>query len=325
MRLEIRKRRFFCKPCRKPFTEPIQGVFKSHRTTQRYRKDVMWACANFSDLKQVQKAYRCSSGFIYKSLFERIETKLNEKLNYPWPHTIGIDEHFFTRRRGRAEYATVFTDFVNKRVRELAFGKVKGELIAQIHPIEGKENVRNVVLDMSDTYRSFVKDYFPNARLIADKIHVLRLLTPAINKRRVKITGDKRSVPLRKMLLRSRHKLKYYERDALDRWLLEHPELRDIYTAKEALSNFYRIKGVSRAAEALTRLTDWLAHSKIKELRRLRRTLMRWRQEILGYFETGLTNARTEGFNNVAKLVQKRAYGYRSFRNYRLRFLNACV
>jgi transposase len=76
---------------------------------------------------------------------------------------------------------------------------------------------------------------------------------------------------------------------------------------------------------ALTKFTDWLAHSKLKELKKLRRTLMSWRKEILGYFETRLTNARTEGFNNVAKLVQKRAYGYRSFENYRLRLLNACL
>ena len=63
----------------------------------------------------------------------------------------------------------------------------------------------------------------------------------------------------------------------------------------------------------------------LPELQTFRRTLMRWRREILAYFGTGLTNARTEGFNNKAKLVKKRAYGYRSFRNYRLRLLNACA
>jgi len=50
-----------------------------------------------------------------------------------------------------------------------------------------------------------------------------------------------------------------------------------------------------------------------------------WRHAILEHIATGLTNARTEGFNNKAKLVKKRAYGYRSFRNYRLRLLNACA
>ena len=56
-----------------------------------------------------------------------------------------------------------------------------------------------------------------------------------------------------------------------------------------------------------------------------RRTLMKWKEEILNYFKTKLTNARTEGFNNLAKLYQKRAFGYKNFENYRLRLLNAGV
>jgi transposase len=325
IRLRVKKRRFFCKPCKKPFTEPVQGIGKGHRTTQRYRRAVLWACENFSDLKRVRKAYRCSSGFIYKTLYEQVELQLKSKLNYPWPSTIGIDEHFFTRRRGRSEFVTVFTDYNNKRLREVAFGKVKGELIAQIAGINGRENVKNAIIDMSDGYRSLIKEHFPNAKVIADKFHVIRLLTPALNKYRIAVTGDKRKLPVRRLLLTPRYKLLYFERDALDLWLQDKPELREIYAAKEALHSFYRIKGVHRAARILTRLTDALAHSKLKELKRFRRTLKAWRVEILAYFENRLTNARTEGFNNVAKLVQKRAYGYRSFENYRLRLLNACL
>jgi transposase len=52
--------------------------------------------------------------------------------------------------------------------------------------------------------------------------------------------------------------------------------------------------------------TDPLARSAIPELETLRRTLRAWRNEILAYFKTRLTNARTEGFNNVAKVVKKR-------------------
>ena len=43
------------------------------------------------------------------------------------------------------------------------------------------------------------------------------------------------------------------------------------------------------------------------------------------FFRTRATNGMTEGFNGKAKLVKRRAYGYRSFRNYRLRLLNACA
>lgn len=322
--LRLKKRRFFCKSCKKPFTEPVQGIAKGHRTTQRFRRGVLWAAENYSDLKRVRKDFRCSSGFIYKVLFEQLHLNVKAKINYPWPTSIGIDEHFFTRRRGRAEFATIFTDHNNKRVREVAFGKTKGELLYQVQNIPGRENVKNVTLDMSDTYRSFVKEFFPNAKLIADKFHVLRLMTPAINKARVQITGDKRKSPLRWLLLKPRYKLKYFERDAVDRWLGDYPELKELYWAREMLFTFYRTKGLTRASSALTRLTDHLANSKIKAIKKLRRTLMNWREEILNYFKTGLTNARTEGFNSVAKLVQKRAYGYKSFENYRLRLLNAC-
>ncbi len=38
-----------------------------------------------------------------------------------------------------------------------------------------------------------------------------------------------------------------------------------------------------------------------------------------------ITVGGDKGFNLKAKLVKRRAYGYRSFRNYRLRLLNACA
>jgi transposase len=65
-----------------------------------------------------------------------------------------------------------------------------------------------------------------------------------------------------------------------------------------------------------------MALSTLPEIKKLRTTLLKWRVEILNYFLTGLTNGRTEGFNNLAKLLQKRAFGFKSFKNYRLRLLN---
>ena len=72
------------------------------------------------------------------------------------------------------------------------------------------------------------------------------------------------------------------------------------------------------------RLLDGLALQKVRELQTLRKTLMQWREEILNYFENRITNARTEGYNNVCKRLQKQAYGYRNFNHYRLKVLNVC-
>lgn len=325
VRLVVRKRRFSCRPCGRPFTEPVPGIRKGYRTTERYQRSVLWACENFSDLTQVRRAYRCSSGYLYKALYTQLELQRRKRL-YPWPAVVGLDEHFFRRGpHGFRQFVSMVVDFKNRRLFELVEGRTGAELEAQLASIPGRENVRYVVMDMCDPYKSFAQRFFPNARLVADKFHVLRLLSPHINRRRRLVEGDRRSAAIRRLLLRSRFRLECAERFALDQWLIGHPELRALYDAKEAMHSLYRIRGRHRAKDALTALTDRLATSPLPELQTLRRTLMRWRREILAHFGTGLTNGRTEGFNNKAKLVKKRAYGYRSFRNYRLRLLNACA
>lgn len=324
--LHLLKRRFFCKNCRKPFTEPVSGISKGRRTTERFRRHLLWACQRFSDLKSVRAELRCSTSFIYKVLYEQLELQYRmHRLNVPWPTHIGIDEHSFKRSaKGYMDFASMIVDHKRKRVFELVNGRAAGELHAALAHVPGRDRVRQVSMDLSSTYKSFVKEFFPNAAITADKFHVIRLLHPAINRRRKEITGDRRTLLIRRLLLRSSKKLSFFEKSAIYRWLDEHPELREIYHFKEAIHGFYRIKGYERACRAFVALTDRMGHSALKEIKTLRATLLRWRSEILNYFKTGLTNGRVEGFNGKAKLIKRKAYGYKSFKNYRMRVLNEC-
>lgn len=326
IKLHITKRRFSCRPCAKPFTEPVPGVKKGARTTQRFKASLLWACENFADLSSVLRAYRCSSGLVYKALYEQLEHKRKSR-QYPWPSIIGIDEHFFRHdhKQGFRQFVSMVVDFNNRRLFELVHGRSEQEMIEALSHIQGRENVRHVALDLCDPFKNFAKNFFPNASLVADKFHVLRLLVPAINRRRKAITGDRRSLGVRRMLLRSGKTLSFADRSMLHRWLGQHPELQEVYHFKEAMHGLYRVHGQHRAAKAFTAMTDRMAHSSLHEIQTLRRTLLKWRKEILAYFKTRITNARTEGFNNKAKVVKRRAYGYRSFNNYRLRLLNACA
>jgi transposase len=327
--LIITKRRMWCKTCKKPFTEPIEGILPCRRKTQRFRKSVAWAAENFSDLKRVRRAYNCSNDFIYKAFYEQLHYKSRMHNEYPFPSIIGIDEHHFKRNRGGSpfrprQFVTMIVDYKNKKLFDLVEGKSGPDLRAGLSEKQGRENVKNAVIDMSDSYKSFIRDYFPNAQITADKFHVLRLITPAINRRRKEITGDKRSNPVRRLLLRNFHSLQYFERSALQKWLQNFPELHEVYSFKERIHAFYRIHGYHRAERAFTQLTDQMAKSTLPEIKTLRNTFMRWRKEILNYFKFKLTNARTEGYNNVAKVIKRRSYGFRNFQNYRLRLLNAC-
>lgn len=326
VRLIVSKRRLWCKSCRKPFTEPVPGIRKGVRHTERYGRALLRACELYSDLKQVRRDFRCSAGFLYSALYRHLELERRKHL-YPWPDVIGLDEHFFRRNKQHRtrDFVSMIVDFRGKRLMEVVDGRTIAELEGALAYIPGRENVRLVALDMSDVYKGFAKRFFPNARLVADKFHVLRLLNPALTRRRKDITGDRRSLAIRRLLLRNGFALDFWQRLELQRWLDRYPELRELYQAKEALHRFYRTRGIGRAARAFRSLIDTLATSNLPEVQTLRRTLLRWRLEVLAYFDTGITNGRTEGFNLKAKLVKRRAFGYRSFRNYRLRLLNACA
>jgi transposase len=325
--LSVRKRRLWCKECQKPFTEPLPGVRSRKRHTERYARDLMWACENFTDLSQVRRAYQCSSDFLYRIYYKKLGEKIKEQVNYPWTQTIGIDEHSFKKANSyqRTQFVTMIVDYDNRRVRELCEGKTGAALSDQLKYIPGRENVKNVVLDLCDPFKNFAMEFFPNARLVADKFHVLRLLSPHLMRRRKEITGTRADLKAKSLLLMSIRRLGYFERHALREFLFKYPELNEVYDWKEKLHRFYRIKGYHNAAKAIRKLIDNMAFSLLPEIKTLRRTLMKWKEEILNYFLTGLTNARTEGFNNKAKVVKRRAYGYKSFRNYRLKVLTACA
>lgn len=326
VRLVVRKRRLWCQPCGKPFTEPLPGVRKGFRHTERYGRAALRACELYVDLTRVRRDIRCSAGWLYTALYRHLDLE-HRKRRSDWPAVIGLDEHSFGRRKPLCprDFVSMVVDVRGRRLFELVDGRTIDKLETSLAHIHGAENVRLVALDMSDAYKGFAKRTFPNARLVADKFHVLRLLNPALTQRRVEITGDIRSMAIRRLLLRNGHSLDFWMKLDVQRFLDAHPALREVYLAKEALHRFYRTRGIDRATRALDGLLGRLKASQLPELATLRRTLSKWRVEVLAYFDTGLTNAITEGFNLKAKLVKRRAFGYRSFRNYRLRLLNACA
>lgn len=321
----IRKRRFWCAKCRKPFMEPIQGISKYCQTTQRYKAQLLWRSKKFSNLKEVKKAARCSDGYLYKAVEEMLELNRKKRL-YPWPKIIGLDEHKFKRTKKRELFwATIVVDHVNKRVFEVVEGKDGDSLKIALGAIPGREKVLFVTIDMAEHFRLFCKGFFPNAQLVVDRFHVERLFTKALNRKRIDITGDERKNPIRTLLLRNGKDLEAHERKALREWLNHNLDARELYDLKEAMHRFYKVKGYRCAHKIFKNILDRMGRSKQPAAQKLRETLVSWRHEILAYHLTKLTNARAEGFNRIAKLLQRKAFGYRTFKMYRLKLLDATL
>jgi transposase len=324
--LVIQKRRFYCKSCKKPFMEPVSGISKGKRTTQRFQASVCRASELYSDLSSVQRTHKCSADTVYRATYAQLELN-RRKMVYDLPTTIGIDEHSIRKPKYKGTiYATILVDHKNKRVYELMEGRSKTELDAALMKLKGRENVKQVTLDLSPTFKNIVRNYFPNAEIVADRFHVQRLFSKRLNKMRKSIKGDARKNPIRTLILRNNEELDWVERRAMWAWLNLYPQIKEVYEFKEALRRMYKINGYNRATKAFTKLTDRMGRSKVEGMKELRSVLMSWREEILNYHRyNGISNGRVEGFNRKAKLCQRKAYGFKKFGNYRLRLLNLCA
>lgn len=67
-----------------------------------------------------------------------------------------------------------------------------------------------------------------------------------------------------------------------------------------------------------------LKESPFKRLATLGKTLHQWRDEVVRMWRFSKSNGITEGFHRKMKLIQRRAYGFRNFENYRLRVKVLC-
>jgi transposase len=60
------------------------------------------------------------------------------------------------------------------------------------------------------------------------------------------------------------------------------------------------------------------------KLHTLAHTLEDWSEQIACMWRFRKNNSITEGFHRKMKLIQRRAYGFRNFNNYRLRVIAQC-
>ena len=67
-----------------------------------------------------------------------------------------------------------------------------------------------------------------------------------------------------------------------------------------------------------------LKQSAFQHLRTLGNMLFKWREEVVRMLRFTKNNGITEGFHRKMKLIQRRAYGFRNFENYRLRVRMLC-
>ncbi|WCK52540.1 transposase [Aneurinibacillus sp. Ricciae_BoGa-3] len=171
---------------------------------------------------------------------------------------------------------------------------------------------------------------FPAATIVIDKYHVVQKVTQALDQVRKELQSSTKKAknPLKShrfLLLRSWEKLKEKHHHKLDNMQDASPLLAQAYFLKESFRNIYKASSYEEASKLLLRWLTEAENSGLSSFRKVAKTICRWQNEILGYFNVFITNARTEGTNHKIKNIKRRAYGYRNLSRFRLRVMLECT
>jgi len=322
--LHLRTPKYYCRHCQRYFRHRFQGVRPRFRATEAFRLEVFEAHDGGVTQRKISRTHNISPATVERWYRSQCKLRRSELSNRPCPRVLGIDEHFFTRKKG---YATTLVDLHKHRVFDVTLGRSELSLRRYLSRLPGKDHVQVVVMDMSETYRSIARRYFPQATIVADRFHVIRLVNQHfLNVWKQQDPEGRRNRGLLSLMRRHQWNLSDEQQHNLDRYLSDYPVLEALYNAKQRLNRYLLLKTLNAktAKRKLPGFLKLIEQLNASPLRGLAKTLTSWLEPIVAMWRFSKTNGITEGFHTKMEMMTRRAYGFRNFENYRLRVLTHC-
>jgi transposase len=326
-RLRLRGRKFQCRDCERYFRERFPGILPWQRASEAFREEIYRDHLDGINRSRLGRREGIGAATVERHFRHGLKRQFREWHSRRCPPVLGIDEHFFTRRKG---FATTLCDLGNRKVYDVVLGRSELSLQTYFHQLEGKSQVRVVCMDLAANYRSLVKLHFPNAAIVADRFHVIRIINHHFLNcwREIDAVGSKNR-GLLSLMRRHRHNLRPEQQLRLAAYLETRPALELIYRFKQKLCYLLLKKHrTRRQCEILIprflRAVHQLRHAGLAQLAQLGQTLHNWSNEIVAMWRFTRNNGITEGFHNKMELISRQAYGFRNFENYRARVKVLC-
>lgn len=318
-------RRFFCRRCQRPFTEPLPSWMNGrYRYTKILENLAVKELENGSFLDASRKL-----GISGHTLMDILKRRARVADIPDGGLILNVDEHSYRGRDLKIGIAVA-----NKK-KFLAVLKDDRQATLEKYfkswPNEAKSRVLEVCIDMRQSYLSVVKEVLPNAKIVIDRFHVVKEMGRHVDELRKIIQPEGRKGTrriYRFLLLKGRDRLSLEEKTKLDlvfKWFGDHPALKETYFVKEKVREMYECRTRAEAARKLDMLLSQLEHHEVGKVKEMRDTLIRWKPYILNFFERRTTNAFIEGCHNKVKLVKRISYGFRNFSNYVLKITLALL
>ena len=323
--LVIKMRQFQCESCNRYYTELLEFADLNKEYTHR-QSDYMFCLARKQSYTEAAAIVDVSPKTIERVVLAKCEKLIDIPSRYAQVRRLGIDEH--SHRKGKKDFLCVLTDLDRGIIIDILPNRKKDTLITHFKALGNAfcKQITDVSCDYWDTYISAAQTCFPQANIILDRFHVVKLLNESLDNFRKELRkNDKENVNYKKLkwiLYKQYHTLTDAQLDDLDLAFKDSPKLEKIYHARERFHHALENNDtVEKALEAIQYWIDDLAQKQITAFDGFVKTLTKTKEYVANYVIDYMSNAVTEGLNNLIRSVRRTAFGMTNFQHLKLRVL----
>ncbi|MDD5513447.1 MAG: ISL3 family transposase [Candidatus Omnitrophica bacterium] len=315
----VNRQRYHCRACHQTSFQPLPDMEKNHAATKRLIEFI-----GRESMKRTFVSVADDTGIherTVRRLFMATVKRLEAENYIETPVWLGIDEvHLVKRAR------CILTNVQQRTVIDLLASRTKDVVSRYLYKLPNKDKIELVTMDMWQPYRDAVKDILPQAAIVIDKFHVVRLAIQGMDTVR-KQTRSHLTARQVRTLKRDRYIL-FHRKNELDEkdkfilatWIGQFPSLGKAYQLKEEFCDLWLIKDKQEAQE---RYLKWMMDVPTElepAFQPLISAMTNWKPEILSYWDYPVTNAYTEALAGLVKLANRIGRGY-SFQAIRAKIL----
>lgn len=323
--LIVKVRQFHCKNCKRYFGEPLDFADSNKSHTHR-QEDFMFAVARKQSYAESAVILNVHPKTVERLVLSYCKKRANLPTRYAEVKRLGIDEQ--SHRKGKKDYVCVLTDLDKGIIVDILESRKKEDLIAHFQSLgtEFCEQITDVSCDYWKGYISVAETCFPNATLVLDRFHLVKLLNDCLDTFRKSL---RKSAPqntnyrrLKWILYKQYHRLSDKELDELEVCFRDCPTLKEIYWIRERFHHL--LDNSNQVEEVLQKIEEWKAAMNVEVkciFEPFSKTLESTKKYVANYVKDHLSNAVTEGLNNLIRSVRRSAFGMPNFEHLRWRAL----
>jgi transposase len=175
--------------------------------------------------------------------------------------------------------------------------------------------ITEIIMDMSRAFEAGARCYFPQARVIFDHFHIMKLAGDALDRVRKDLAAAGADLAGSIWAIRGNPWTRTQEQlRNRERFIRDYPILGRAVGLRECLQDMLSLG----KEEGLRRWCHWADRCRLEPFRKLSRTLKSHWKGILAFMETRLTNAAMEAVNGILQIAKRMARGFRNFHYFRI-------